>query len=184
MLHMLLLPFLPIVALIVQNSSNLHDMLEYRRESAAIGLKVDGTTALEKFITDLQRERAEVAFYIFTNGSQTLEMNLTTRFRRTDASLDKFLWPQQIIQGRLNLSRSTKEMFKSKLRFQIRHEDFRQRISQDEEDINSILNWYKLTDAVFLDYLSQDIKLTNSSAVWRYLIGYKVPAKLMHLPAQ
>ena len=51
----------------------------------------------------------------------------------------------------------------------------RQRISQDEEDINSILNWYKLTDAVFLDYLSQDIKLTNSSAVWRYLIGYKVP---------
>jgi len=99
---------------------------------------------------------------------------MVIRFRRTDASLDKFLWPKQIIQGRLNLSSSTKEMFKSKLRFQIRHEDFRQRISQDEEDINSILNWYKLTDAVFLDYLSQDIKLTNSSAVWRYLIGYKV----------
>ena len=33
--------------------------------------------------------------------------------------------------------------------------------------------WYKLTDSVFLDYLSQDIKMTNSSAVWRYLIGYK-----------
>ena len=79
MLHMLLLPFLPIVALIVQNSTNLIDMLEYRRDSAAIGLKVDRTTALEKFITDLQRERSEVAFYIFTNGSQTLEMNLTTR---------------------------------------------------------------------------------------------------------
>lgn len=113
MLHMLLLPFLPIMALIVQNSINLHHMLEYRRDSAAIGMKVDGTTALgilkwrmakyfkyfiiginwkpfkipsyfngltsEKFITDLQRERAEVAFYIFTNGSQTLEMNLTTR---------------------------------------------------------------------------------------------------------
>ena len=98
-------------------------------------------------------------------------------------------------------------------RFQISHEDFRQRISQDEEDINSILYWYKLTDAVFLgkffpwlrnlnyeiinrislicdfnafqlvilyvhnisslDHLSQEIKLTNSSAVWRYLIGYK-----------
>ena len=50
----------------------------------------------------------------------------------------------------------------------------------------SILNWYKLADAVFLDHLSQvmrifefraftlfsqDIKRTNSSAVWRYLIG-------------
>ena len=33
--------------------------------------------------------------------------------------------------------------------------------------------WYKLTDSVFLDYLSQDIKMTNSSAVWRYLIAYK-----------
>ena len=37
----------------------------------------------------MQRERAEVAFYIFTNGSQTLEMNLTTRFRHTDATLGK-----------------------------------------------------------------------------------------------
>ena len=55
-------------------------------------------------------------------------------------------------------------MFKSKLRFQIRHEDFRQRISQDEEDINSILNWYKLTDAVFLDYLSQVNILRQSQA--------------------
>ncbi len=50
-------------------------------------MKVDGATLLEKFITNMQRERAEVAFYIFTNGSQTLEMNLTTRFRHTDATL-------------------------------------------------------------------------------------------------
>jgi hypothetical protein len=40
---------------------------------------VDGITLLEKFITNLQKERAEVAFHIFTNGSKTLEMNLTTR---------------------------------------------------------------------------------------------------------
>ena len=42
-------------------------------------LQVDGITLLEKFITNLQKERAEVAFHIFTNGSKTLEMNLTTR---------------------------------------------------------------------------------------------------------
>ena len=48
------------------------------------------------------------------------------------------------------MERRREEKFKSRLRFQISHEDFRQRISQDEEDINSILNWYKLTDAVFL----------------------------------
>ena len=62
---------------------------------------------------------------------------------------------------------STQEKFSSRLRwvvgprtnhrarFQIRHEDFRQRIAVEDEDINSILNWYKLADAVFLDHLSQ-----------------------------
>ena len=171
MMHMLLLPFLPITALIIQNTTTLINQLEYQKDVTAIGRKVDEITLLEKFITNLQSERAEVAFYIFTNGSQMLEMNLTTRFRKTDRSLDELIWPEKFQAGRFD--EGTNEMFKSRLRFQIRHEDFRQRISQDEEDINSILYWYKLTDAVFLDHLSQDIKLTNSSSVWRYLIGYK-----------
>ena len=72
-------------------------------------------------------------------------------------------WPETFA-----LEKETKPMFKSKLRFQIRHEDFRQRISQEEEDINGILRWYRDADATFLDHLSKDIKLTNSSAVWRY----------------
>ena len=127
MMHMLLLPFLPITALIIQvgfeflrfinfclfspqNSITLSDLLMYQREVATIGSKVqgwywlsilpqvfiitcfepkslisivqvDGITLLEKFITNLQKERAEVAFHIFTNGSKTLEMNLTTRWQ-------------------------------------------------------------------------------------------------------
>ena len=32
MMHMLLLPFLPILALIIQNSTALHDVLEYQKE--------------------------------------------------------------------------------------------------------------------------------------------------------
>ena len=81
MVHMLLLPFLPITALIVQNSGVLIKQLQYQREVTEIGRKVDEIKILEKFITNLQSERAEVAFYIFTNGSQTLEMNLTTRYK-------------------------------------------------------------------------------------------------------
>ena len=57
----------------------------------------------------------------------------------------------------------TIQMFKSKLRFQIRfqglenikhkiyflrHGDFRQRISQEEEDIQSILNWYNRSEKI------------------------------------
>ena len=77
---------------------------------------------------------SKVAFYIFTNGRQTLGLNLTERFSITDNALENMPWPDMDVYD------ATK-MFKSKLRFQIRHGDFRQRISQDEEDIQSILNW-------------------------------------------
>ncbi|XP_040569888.1 uncharacterized protein [Lepeophtheirus salmonis] len=166
MIHMLLLPFLPIAALIIQNAITLSDLLQYQKEVQNSGVKVDGATHLEKFITNMQRERSEVAFYIFTYGKQTLGFNLSERFKITDEALEKMPWPT------MRVSKENEKMFKSKLRFQIRHGDFRQRISQDEEDINSILNWYNSADAVFLQHLSTGIKTTNSSAVWRYLIAY------------
>lgn len=166
MVHMLLLPFLPITALILQNATTLSNLLHYQREVERIGAKVDAATLLEKFITNMQRERSEVAFSIFTNGRQTLGLNLTERFSITDNALENMPWPDMDVYD-------ATQMFKSKLRFQIRHGDFRQRISQEEEDIQSILNWYNSADGVFLNHLSQDIRGTNSSAVWRYLIAYK-----------
>jgi len=166
MVHMLLLPFLPITALIIQNSTTLNELLQYQTEVQRIGDKVETATFLERFITNMQRERSEVAFHIFTNGTQTLGLNLTERFKITDEAFEKMTWPN------IKQSENT-EMFKSKLRYQIRHGDFRLRISQDEEDIQSVLDWYNRVDAVFLDHLSQDIRGTNSSAVWRYLIAYK-----------
>jgi len=166
MVHMLLLPFLPITALIIQNSTTLNNLLHYQREVERIGAKVDAATLLEKFITNMQRERSEVAFNIFTNGTQTLGLNLSERFAITDNALEAMPWPEMAVI-------ENNRLFKSKLRFQIRHGDFRQRISQDEEDIQSILNWYNSADGVFLNHLSQDIRGTNSSAVWRYLIAYK-----------
>ena len=42
-----------------------------------------------------------------------------------------------------------------------------------EDLINTLLNWYGKAEDLFLDHLSQEIKLTNSSAVWRYLLAYK-----------
>ena len=75
---------------------------------------------------------------------------LIVRFHKTDEALSDLVWPEKFHQGRFELEKRRDEKFKSRLRFQISHEDFRQRISQDEEDINSILDWYKLTDSVFL----------------------------------
>ena len=74
---MLLLPFLPITALIMQNATTLSTLLTYQvfmmfivplsdktdffqREVERIGAKVDAATLLEKFITNMQRERSEV----------------------------------------------------------------------------------------------------------------------------
>jgi hypothetical protein len=81
---MLLLPFLPITALIIQNSTTLNELLQYQTEVQRIGDKVETATFLERFITNMQRERSEVAFHIFTNGTQTLGLNLTERFKITD----------------------------------------------------------------------------------------------------
>jgi len=170
MMYMLLLPFLPIIALILQNSLTLKDLLQYQFEVQDSWLKVDGATHLEKFITNLQRERSEVAFHIFTYGKQRLALNLSERFTFTDEALEQMPWPTIITNP--NEISSKANIFKSKLRFQIRHGDFRERISQDEEDITSILNWYNSADAGFLYHLSTGIKTTNSSSVWRYMIAY------------
>ncbi|CAB4067401.1 unnamed protein product [Lepeophtheirus salmonis] len=64
-----------------------------KREVEQSRNKVDGATHLEKFITNLQRERSEVAFYIFTSGKQSLGLNLSERFQITDAALDMTPWP-------------------------------------------------------------------------------------------
>ena len=78
---MLLLPFLPITALILQNATTLSNLLHYqvsqslndviscftffiKREVERIGAKVYAATLLEKFITNMQRERSEVKYYL------------------------------------------------------------------------------------------------------------------------
>ena len=92
---------------------------------------VDGATHLENCITNMQRERSEVAFHIFTYGKQTLSLNLSTRFAITDDALDQMPWPDLNIDAMDGVvAKNVQEMFKSKLRFQIRHGDFRQRIGQ------------------------------------------------------
>ena len=86
---------------------------------------------------------------------------LFTRFHKTDEALSDLVWPEKFHQGRFELEKRRDEKFKSRLRFQISHEDFRQRISQDEEDINSILDWYKLTDSVFLGIYAYSVKYNS-----------------------
>ena len=61
---MLLLPFVPIMALIVQNTATLASQLCYHTEVNKIGQRVAEIKTLEGFITNLQSERAEVAMLL------------------------------------------------------------------------------------------------------------------------
>ena len=77
--------------------------------------------------------------------------------------------------------------FKSKLKFQIQHEVFRFSLFHNFDhhsirvkvregrfgEITQILGWYEYINDVILDHLDDEIKSTNKSGVWRYLISFK-----------
>ena len=73
-LHMLVLPLIPITALVIQNSVTMHTLLGY--QSRVSRRQVRGAMEIALFIQNIQKERAEVALYIFTNQSDA-SFNMT-----------------------------------------------------------------------------------------------------------
>merc|ERR1719192_1486631 len=70
-LHMLVLPLIPITALVIQNSVTMNTLLGYQARVSTIRRQVRGAMEIALFIQNIQEERAEVALYIFTNQSDT-----------------------------------------------------------------------------------------------------------------
>jgi len=70
-LHMLVLPLIPITALVIQNSVNMNTLLGYQNRVSTIRRQVRGAMEIALFIQNIQEERAEVALYIFTNQSDS-----------------------------------------------------------------------------------------------------------------
>ncbi|KZC06433.1 Atrial natriuretic peptide receptor 1 [Dufourea novaeangliae] len=171
LLQMLVLPFIPILALIVQTANTLHDILIYRQEVSDIESQVTIATDLGKVVTRMQLERSEVAFFIYTNGN-TLRSNLTQRFAITDQALHNMTtWP--LVSVPRDESKTQTYDVVSKEAFQARLEDFRQKISSEESSITEVMAWYTSVNAAMLDHLTNQIKETDNSGVWRYLIAFK-----------
>ncbi|XP_046144969.1 receptor-type guanylate cyclase daf-11 isoform X1 [Osmia bicornis bicornis] len=171
LLQMLVLPFIPILALIVQTANTLHDILIYRQEVSDIETQVTIATDLGKVVTRMQLERSEVAFFIYTNGN-TLRSNLTQRFAITDQALHNMTtWP--LVSVPRDESKTQTYDVVSKEAFQARLEDFRQKISSEESSITEVMAWYTSVNAAMLDHLTNQIKETDNSGVWRYLIAFK-----------
>ncbi|CAB4058505.1 unnamed protein product [Lepeophtheirus salmonis] len=66
------------------------------------------------------------------------------------------------------------KMFQSKLRFQIRLDDFRQLILDDKSlSTEKILEYYNYITGLLLNTLSKRIKSMDGTSYWRFLISYK-----------
>merc|ERR1712012_685382 len=68
-LHMLVLPLIPITALVIQNGVTMNTLMAYSSRVSAIRKQVRGAMEIAVFIQNIQEERAEVALYIFLNNS-------------------------------------------------------------------------------------------------------------------
>ncbi|KAJ9595267.1 hypothetical protein L9F63_027348, partial [Diploptera punctata] len=69
LLQMIILPFIPIAALIVQNSCTMVSVTLANRDAIAINRQISVSVIVVELLTALQYERGEVAYYIFTNGN-------------------------------------------------------------------------------------------------------------------
>ncbi|XP_053609930.1 receptor-type guanylate cyclase gcy-1 isoform X1 [Plodia interpunctella] len=162
--RLLLLPFIPILALIIQTTLSLKNSLTNGREVADVEEQVSRATELGKLVTRLQQERSEVAFFIFTNGS-TLRSNLYQRFADTDSAIQQMGdLPNLTFKNRSKPVDG--ESFKNELL------DLRASIN-DGTSMTEVVEWYTNANAAFLSHLTKEIKDTDSSTIWRYLVGFK-----------
>ncbi|XP_063984062.1 uncharacterized protein LOC135166059 isoform X1 [Diachasmimorpha longicaudata] len=177
LLQMLVLPFIPILALIVQTANTLHDILIYRQEVSDIESQVTIATDLGVVVTRLQLERSEVAFFIYTNGSRLSgqydypKFNLTQRYAMTDETLRNLTtWP--LVTVPTDEAKTQTYDVVNREAFQARLDDFRQKINE-ESSISEVMAWYENVNAEMLNILTNQIKETDNSGVWRYLIAFK-----------
>ncbi|KAG1650015.1 Atrial natriuretic peptide receptor 2 [Nymphon striatum] len=165
-IHMIqvLLPFVPIMALIIQNCINMVNVVQYQRSMQETINQVKISTGLGNLTEALQSERAEIAFYLFTNGS-VVRRNLSEHFEYTNSLISELEWPKFRINDKL---------YHSKILFQIRLDDFRDKISRfDAPSIDAGIEFYNRANYIFLDQLTREIKEKDSSGVWRPLLAYK-----------
>ncbi|KAJ8722276.1 hypothetical protein PYW08_004678 [Mythimna loreyi] len=162
--RLLLLPFIPILALIVQTTLSLKSSITNGRDVADVEEQVSRATELGKLVTRLQQERSEVAFFIFTNGS-TLRSNLSQRFAGTNRAIEQMgSLPMLVFKNRSKPVDG--DAFRTEL------EELRASINAGTS-MTEAVEWYTNANAALLSHLTKEIKDTDSSTIWRYLVGFK-----------
>ncbi|XP_015838387.2 receptor-type guanylate cyclase gcy-7 isoform X3 [Tribolium castaneum] len=120
----------------------------------------------------MQLERSEVAFHVYTNGSN-LRSNLSRRFDLTNSALQNMSsWPQvSLPSDDGQVTHLDKDTFQKKL------DEFRKKVlSREESTMTEVLLWYTSVNAAMLEHLTNQIKEADNSGVWslsRYLLAFK-----------
>ncbi|KAG5886728.1 hypothetical protein JTB14_027151 [Gonioctena quinquepunctata] len=168
LLQMLILPFIPILALIIQTSILLKNIMTERGEVMEIESQVTFATKLGQVVSRMQLERSEVAFNVFTSGSSR-RVDLQTRFGLTDTAIEEMnSWPPISVP----LENTTK-YYSDKMSFQQNLTMFRQYVMNEDSSVRDVLGWYTSVNAALLEHLSNQIKENDNSGVWRYLLAFK-----------
>ena len=111
----IVLSFLPIFLLIVQNSLAFHDRIKWKNDIIEKDKLVGQATQLSRFVINLQLERAMVCLAVFLDVRSGKATDLSKTYAKTDEALQSIVWRQF----------GTERIFENKLRFQIRIDDFR-----------------------------------------------------------
>ncbi|KAK4018594.1 hypothetical protein OUZ56_000641 [Daphnia magna] len=175
LLQMLLLPFIPILALVVQNVLTMKDAIGAQREATVIEHQIDLTVEVCKLLTALQHERSEIAHYIFTKGNRS---SLSHRFAVTDEALRNVSAIFAFKADSWNSIFGSKANFMEHLsllgvkRFGIIDIAERGEGQKENAAIREI-NWYNVANDLILDQLSTRIRQTSTTGAWRLLIAFK-----------
>ena len=115
LIQTMVLSFLPIALLIVQNSFGFHGMIKWKNDIIEKDKLVNEATVLSRFIINLQLERAMVCLAVFLDVRSGKATNLDKAYAKTDEALQIVKWRKY----------GNEKIFQNKLRFQIRLDDFR-----------------------------------------------------------
>ena len=174
MFIMLLIPLIPIFALITQNTILVNNIIIRKNELIEADISVLKSDETARLVAALQQERSASLMKIFLSEAASKEVNLDFDAQRaqTDAALENMTeWRAPAGEA----------IFKSKLRFQIRVDDFRSLTDkrntttkkQNQKLAFETLEFYTYATRVLLDDLSTIIRTSNGSKTWRYLVTYK-----------
>ena len=111
----IVLSFLPIFLLIVQNSLAFHDRIKWKNDIIEKDKLVGQATLLSRLVINLQLERAMVCLAVFLDVRSGKATDLSEAYKETDKALQEVKWRNF----------GTERIFENKLRFQIRIDDFR-----------------------------------------------------------